>query len=181
MTAIETLKHEHQIVLLVLAGAERETQSIRKTGKADTAKIETMLDFFKNFVDRCHHTKEEKHLFPKMLERGLPKEGGPITVMLYEHDQGRARVRAVAAALPEAKKGNASAAAAVRDDLSSYIELLRAHIDKENNVLFPMAEQILSPEDMRQLSAAFEKVEAEEIGEGVHEKYHHLAHELAEG
>jgi hemerythrin-like domain-containing protein len=115
-----------------------------------------------------------------MQERGLPKRGGPITVMLHEHDQGRASVRAVAAALPEAKKGNASAVAAVGEDLFSYIELLRAHIDKENDILFPMAERLLSADDMRQLSAAFEKVEAEEIGEGVHEKYHQLAHKLAE-
>ena len=138
MTAIETLKHEHQIVLLVLTGAERVAQSIAKSGKPDTVKVETLLDFFKNFVDRCHPTKEQKHLFPRMQERGLPRQGGPITVMLHEHDQGRASVRAVTAALPHAKKGNASAVAAVRDDLSGYIELLRAHIDKENNVLFPM-------------------------------------------
>jgi hemerythrin-like domain-containing protein len=91
MTAIETLKHEHQIVLLVLTGAEREVQAIQKTGKADIAKIETMGDFFKNFVDRCHHTKEEKHLFPKMQERGLPKEGGPIAKETWDFWNGLAQ------------------------------------------------------------------------------------------
>jgi hemerythrin-like domain-containing protein len=55
---------------------------------------------------------------------------------------------------------------------------LRAHIDKEDNVLYPMADRLFTPEDQRALTKAFEKVEAEEIGEGVHEKYHQLAHDL---
>jgi len=61
------------------------------------------------------------------------------------------------------------------------VALLRAHIDKEDNVLFPMADQLLTAADQKELTEAFEKVEAEEIGEGVHDKYHQLAHELAEG
>jgi hemerythrin-like domain-containing protein len=58
---------------------------------------------------------------------------------------------------------------------------LRAHIDKENNILFPMADQLFTPKDQEELIEAFEKVEAEEMGEGVHEKYHQLAHDLAKG
>jgi hemerythrin-like domain-containing protein len=57
---------------------------------------------------------------------------------------------------------------------------LRQHIDKENNVLYPMGNRVLTEDDQRQLSEAFERVEAEEMGPGVHEKYHQLAHELAE-
>jgi hypothetical protein len=54
--------------------------------------------FFRNFADRCHHSKEEDELFPKMVEHGIPKEGGPIGVMLMEHDQGRAFVRGMSEA-----------------------------------------------------------------------------------
>lgn len=142
-------------------------------------RIEKMLDFFRNFADRCHHAKEEKLLFVKMEERGVPVRGGPIGVMLQEHDEGRRRVRAVAEALPQARSGQASALSTVRSNLLAYIQLLRAHIDKEDNVLYPMADRLFTPEDQRALTEAFEKVEAEEIGEGVHERYHQLAHDLA--
>lgn len=178
MTATEILKHEHQIVLLVLRGAEREAKGIQANNKISPAKIEEMVDFFRNFTDRCHHGKEEKHLFVKLQERGMPGDSGPIAVMLHEHQEGRKKVAAIADALPAATGGDSSAVASIRDSLFSYIDLLRAHIQKEDNVLFPMADRILTPEDQKELLSEFEKVEAEEIGEGVHEKYHQLAHNL---
>lgn len=180
MTPTEILKHEHQIVLLVLKGADREGTGARKNGKCDAATIEKMVDFFKMFVDRCHHAKEEQHLFPALEKHGVPKEAGPIGVMLSEHEKGRGHVRAIAAALPGVKSGRPNAAAEVGEQLLAYAALLRSHIDKEDNVLFPMADRLLSPRERRDMVKAFDLVEAEEIGEGVHEKYHQLAHELAE-
>ena len=113
--------------------------------------------------------------------RDIPVDSGPIAVMLYEHEQGRSRVRATGEALPLAAQGDASAIEKVVENLSAYIELLRAHIDKEDNILYPLADSIFTPEDQQALKVAFEKVEVEEIGESVHEKYHQLAHELADG
>lgn len=180
MTPTEILKHEHQIILLVLDVAEREARSIQETGKVRVDRLGQMVDFFRNFADRCHHAKEEDLLFVKMQERGMPIQGGPIAVMLAEHTEGRERVKAVAEALPRAAGGDAAAVTAVRNNLLAYVELLRAHIYKEDNILYPMADQLFTAEDQQALSEAFDKVEAEEMGAGVHEKYHQLAHELAE-
>jgi len=181
VTPTEILKHEHQIILMVLDAAEREVRRIRVGAAVDAEKIEKMLDFIRNFADRCHHAKEEDLLFVRMQQRGMPADSGPIAVMLHEHEEGRARVRAVAAALPRAAQGDASATTAVTTNLLAYIQLLRAHIDKEDNVLYPMADRLLTPQDQRALAEDFERVESEEIGEGVHERYHQLAHELAGG
>lgn len=179
MTPTETLKHEHKVILMVLDAAEREAQWIQDTGEVHAEDIDKMLDFFRSFADRWHHAREEKLLFVKMQERGMPVGGGPIAVMLQEHDEGRRRVKAVAEALPQAQNGDAPAIASLKGNLWAYIRLLRAHIDKEDNVLYPMADQLFTPEDQRALTEAFEKVEAEQIGAGVHEKYHQLAHDLA--
>ncbi len=179
MTPTETLKHEHKIVELVLQGAEREALAIRKGGEVHAETIEEMVDFFKNFVDRCHHAKEERHLFPALGPKGFPPEAGPVAVMLHEHEQGRAAIRAIEEALPGARTGDRRATAALADALLEYVELLRNHIFKENNVLFPMADRVLAPEEQAAISRSFDKVEAEEIGEGVHERYHELAHRLA--
>jgi len=179
MTPTETLEHEHQVILFVLAGAEREAQAMQSNGRINVERVETMLDFFRNFADRCHHAKEEKLLFPRLQERGMPSDGGPIAAMLHEHDQGRAYLKAVSDSLPKAGEGDPRAIHMVAMNLASYVALLRTHIDKENNVLFPMADQLLSDSDRTSLSEAFDKVEREEIGEGTHERYHRLAHELA--
>lgn len=179
MTPTDILKHEHQIILMVLDAAEQEVRQIQDTGKVRAEKVDKMLDFFRNFADRCHHAKEEDLLFVKMQERGIPAAGGPIAVMLYEHNEGRQRVKAVAEALPNAASGEASAIAAVASNLSAYVQLLRAHIGKEDNILYPMADRVFTPEDQQALAEEFDRVEAEEMGAGVHERYHQLAHELA--
>jgi len=181
MTPIEILMHEHQIILMVLGAVERETQQIQNSGQVNAAKAEQIVDFIRNFADRCHHAKEEDLLFVRMQERGMPAQGGPIGVMLIEHVEGRRLVKAAAEALPDAANGDPHAVAAVRDSLLGYTRLLRAHINKEDNVLYPMAEQILTAEDQQWLAKEFDRVEAEEMGAGVHEKYHQMAHELAEG
>lgn len=179
MKPTETLKHEHQIILMVLRAAEREAQSIEATGKVHPDKVGKLVEFFRNFADRCHHAKEETHLFVRMERRGVPVEGGPTSVMLREHDEGRRRVTAIAQALSQAATDDQSSVATVQQNLLAYIELLRQHIDKEDNVLYPMADELFTEQDQQELAQAFEKIEAEEMGEGVHEKYHQLAHELA--
>lgn len=177
MRPTETLMHEHQIILMVLDAAEREARWIKETGEVQAERVEQMVDFFRNFADRCHHAKEEKLLFVKMQERGMPTEAGPIGVMLYEHDLGRGYVRAVAEALPRAASDSA-ARQTILDNLTRYVQLLRDHIYKEDHILYPMADQLLLPDDQRALEESFERVEREEIGEGVHERYHRIAYEL---
>jgi hemerythrin-like domain-containing protein len=181
MNPTETLKHEHKIVLLVLKGAERIARTINEGGTADIGTVNRMVEFFREFTDRCHHSKEEKHLFPRLEERGVPNQGGPIGAMLHEHELGRARVRAIADAVEKVSAGDTSAPAVLAENLSAYVELLRTHIDKEDNVLFAMGDRVLTEDDKRELSEAFEKIEAEEMGEGTHEQYHEFAHEFIEG
>ena len=178
MTATETLRHEHDVILLVLNAAEREVQTQRSTGQLNVNKVEQMLDFFRNFADTCHHMKEEKQLFVRMAERGVPFEGGPLGVMMTEHELGRYFLRETAAAIPLARSENAAALKLIAANLGEYVELLRAHIHKENEILFPMADRILSPDERADLAKEFARIEAEEIGLDTHEKYHRMAHDL---
>ncbi len=177
MNPTDELKHEHQIILIALDAVERDMQQIQAGGPVPEERIGQMIDFIQNFADRCHHAKEENLLFARMQDRGLTVNGGPIGVMLQEHDEGRRLVRAAAQALPRAGAGDAAATDALATHLLAFVRLLRVHIDKEDNVLYPLANKILTTADQTELAAAFERVEAEEMGEGTHERYHQLAHE----
>jgi hemerythrin-like domain-containing protein len=179
MTPIEQLVHEHQVILLVLDGVQTEVDYIRSTGKVRGEKIEQMLDFFRTFADKCHHAKEEKLLFQRMSDKGMPTESGPISVMLHEHDLGRAYLSAVEEALPDAEQGDDSAVEVVADSLQGYANLLRNHITKEDDILYPIANRMFTPEELKDLSDDMDRVESEEMGEGTHEKYHEMAHKLA--
>ncbi|HWI12904.1 MAG TPA: hemerythrin domain-containing protein, partial [Burkholderiales bacterium] len=119
-------------------------------------------DFIKGFADGCHHRKEEEHLFPAMEEAGFPRFGGPIGVMLGEHDDGRRYTAGLRAAAERLAAGDQAAATEVVENARGYVELLRQHIMKEDNVLFTMAKRALPPEVQDELLQAFERVERED-------------------
>jgi hemerythrin-like domain-containing protein len=143
---------------------------------ADWAKA---IDFARNFADKCHHLKEEKLLFPAMEERGIPREGGPIGMMLAEHEEGRGYVRAMAAALETAAQDPIAARTTLRRKADAYIRLLREHIQKEDDVLFMLADNVLNSEEQKELLREFEEHELREMGSGVHEKYLRIVQELS--
>ena len=177
-TATEDLKNEHLLVEVVIAAMEREADTIDATGESDLDTVACMVDFTQNFTDGCHHAKEERALFPLLRERNAGMQA-PTSVMLQQHETGRQRIRAVTDAVPAARQGDAAAVRVIGENLRAYAKGLRDHIGKENEVLFPMADGILTADDQRQLTSEFERIESDEVGAGVHEKYHAMARELA--
>lgn len=181
MQPTDELRQEHDIILSVLTTAAFEVQRIAQTYKIDPAKITKLLDFFRGFADRCHHTKEELHLFPLMEKRGQPPDTGPLAVLREEHILGRIHLKTADKALSQAQKGDHSAIDEVAASLGAYVDLLRAHIAKENKTLFPLADTLLTATDQEGLTTAFAEVESQVMGAAVHEKYHRLARELSPG
>ncbi len=171
----EDLKNEHGVIVKMLRIMDKASKDLENGGDFDLTLWKGASEFLQNFVDKCHHAKEEKHLFPAMMERGVSGEVGPIAVMMREHDDGRAhakRLRSLLKGKPSSKKN-----AALSKTVEAYVNLLTMHIKKENGVLFPLADQVLTPEDKLNLQEKFEDVEEKEIGPGVHEKYQRMIEE----
>ena len=173
--ATDVLKREHRIIERVLLAVEKLTKI---SGAIPVEPWEKAIDFIRNFADKCHHLKEEGLLFPALEEHGIPREGGPIGMMLMEHEEGRGYVRAMAAALSGAKQDPAAAKTKLDENARAYVRLLKQHILKEDEILFNLADDVLKPEEQKELLREFEEHEAREIGPGVHEKYLKIAQEL---
>lgn len=165
MRAADILVKEHDEILNVVAAASKEASRIAKTGKVDTQLIGEMVDFFQQFVDKCHHGKEEADFFPLLEARGISRFMGPVGCMLTEHDIGRKEVRAIKRALDAHKKGRANAAAQLARHLAAYARLLAAHIYKENEILFKLADDVLTPQDQSDLLRNFEVTEQQNLGD----------------
>ena len=178
MKPTEILMTEHRAIERILAVLETAAHRLDEGQRPRADLFREAVDFVRNFADRCHHGKEEENLFPRMEERGLPREGGPLTVMLAEHDQGRAHVRAIADAIDAYESGDESAARTIAENARGYLQLLRGHIMKEDNILFPMSDRVLTPDDQQELEQRFEQVETEVMGPGAHERYHRLLDRL---
>ena len=175
---IAILMEEHRIIERAIRLLQKVAVSIDSGAKVDTKILAELVDFIRNFADRCHHGKEEKILFQRFSEYGIPVEGGPIGVMLFEHDEGRKLVRAMAEALSKIEEGNWSQSRIFSANAKDYAQLLTQHIYKEDNILYPMGGRLLSEDDRDQIVRRFEAVEREDMGEGVHERYLNLIGEL---
>jgi len=170
MKPTEQLIHEHVAITRMLDILEEACSRLETGGAVAHSDLEEMVEFFIVFADTCHHAKEEKLLFPALEEAGIPREHGPIGVMLAEHDLGRKYIQAMKRALELWASDSAQSdfVSAVRE----YRNLLLLHIQKENNVLFPLAEAHLSAERQGEILDAFDRLEEEELGTGTHEKFH---------
>jgi hemerythrin-like domain-containing protein len=178
MKATQTLSEEHRVIERVLTALETGAWLLHQdsTFKADFFIQAT--DFIKGFADGCHHKKEEGVLFKAMIENGMPQEGSPVACMLHEHELARTYTRGLRTAAERLQKGDQAARPEVVQNARRYAALLRQHIGKEDQVLFPMADQIIPINQHDAVWEGFEHVEHEETGEGVHEKYLALADRL---
>ena len=178
MEATDILMNEHRVIERVIAALEIVTSQLG-SGQADrTGFFIDASEFIKGFADGCHHKKEEGVLFPAMEAAGVPREGGPIGAMLADHEAGRVFNRNMRAAAERMVAGDKPAVTDIERNALGYTRLLRQHIMKEDMVLFPMAERVIPVEKQAELAVAFERIEHEETGEGVHEKYLALAEAL---
>lgn len=175
MQPTDLLSQDHRIIESVMNALEAAVRRLQAGAPVRPGFFVEAAEFIKGFADGCHHRKEEDHLFPAMEEAGFPRFGGPIGVMLGEHDEGRQYTGALSGAAERLASGDASAADAVAENALRYIGLLRQHIMKEDNVLFVMAKRTLAPEQQDALLQAFERVERED---GTRERWLALAGKL---
>jgi hemerythrin-like domain-containing protein len=155
------MMQEHELIVQVLAALQAMTDTLGSGAQVPRQDLADFGRFFRDFADKCHHGKEEDRLFVKMVEAGFPKENGPVAVMLAEHDEGRQQVRGLlkigagSGPLSQAERASALAYA------SEFVPLLYAHIQKENNILYPMAQNAIAPEEFELLDDSCEAFDRE--------------------
>jgi hemerythrin-like domain-containing protein len=178
MKATEILMEEHRVIERVLAALEAASNRLEAGQDVRPGFFFEAASFVKGFADGCHHMKEEGVLFPAMAEEGVPVQGGPIGVMLMEHEMGRAYIQGMLTAAERVQQGDASARSDLEENTRKYVALLKQHIQKEDAILFPMADQVIPSTQQDKVWDEFEHIEHVETGEGVHEKYLALADNL---
>src|SRR5262245_29419487 len=150
--ATALLSDEHRVIERVLAVLQKLTTRPLENSLDCWRKA---LDFFSHFADQCHHFKEEQVLFPAMEERGIPRDGGPIGMMLMEHEEGRGLVRLMLAAIALMETKNEVAKEILIDTAKAYVRLLKEHIQKEDEILFKIADDVIPADQQKSASGIF--------------------------
>ena len=146
---LNILYDEHQAILKVIKALLRECEEDRLNRKffADA------IDFIRNYADKIHHAKEEAILFKELCKPGVLMHCNPIEQMLYEHEMGRNFVKGMVEGLKENNKEK------IIDGANGYANLLREHISKEDDILYPMAEESLDQKTKKQILSKFKEAD----------------------
>ncbi len=175
MESTKILMSEHEVILKALAVLDGLATRLEKGEDVPKEPFLELVEFFRNYADKSHHAKEERTLFPALVEAGLPERGGPVGVMLHEHDIGRGHLAQLREFIPGLPATRVEVARAARN----YDALLAPHISKENEVLFMMADRLLAGPNDRRMVEEFAAHEHSELGVDGKAKWERAIDELS--
>lgn len=153
------LSEEHQHILKVTEALLKECKLLESGKGIDAAFFKKAIEFIRNYADKFHHAKEEDILFVELCKDTVKMHCNPVEQMLYEHEVGRKFVKGMEGGLKENNKGR------IIENARGYAELLQEHIYKEDNILYPMADEALDEKAKNQMLAKFKQAEQKLIKE----------------
>ena len=173
-----SLRRDHELIEKVIKAMESTVQLLNDGKEIPESILLPVIDFSKNFTDVCHHSKEEKSLFPALEQAGLPSNMGPIAMMLIDHQ----RSREIGTQMEESAKEYILSGDSTKlvSDMQMYVEHITEHLWKENNKLFMMTEarlQYVSQKVDKELND-IEESKLKDLGKS-REHYEQLAENLA--
>jgi uncharacterized protein len=173
----DLLMNDHQTTEKVFEAVER---ALAGPGDPSAGLLRDAARYFQEYVDGCHNKKEENHLFPLIEQRGIPRHGGPLAVMLMEHEQNRAMLPRLAGLVDAYVGGDAGVLPQLRAVFAEYAAFMKSHFWKENDILYPMARRVMSAADGQAVVAGIEATEAS-VGPDTRAKYYGLAERIIRG
>ncbi len=178
MEAIDILMEEHRVIERVLDALEVAAGRLHRGEPVRAGFFLEVAEFATGFADGCHHRKEEGVLFHIMEEHGGPARGGPIEALMQEHVEGRALSCELRSAATALERGDDAAAKRIVKAARGYAALLREHIEKEDEGVFPMAARLIPETEHDRMMAWFAEVEDNDTGMGAHARYLAMAGRL---
>lgn len=163
MEVLRNLLDEHKTIVMVVGLLNGSVKKLQSRAELPPEFLERILNVLREYVNACHHTKEEVSLFPLVKVRGT-EDAGMVSVLLEEHEKGRSFVRAMGEAV------NEQDTAGIIKNANDYASLLLQHIKKEN-LIFPKWMAMLTDETKNEMSERFEQIEESTIGSGKQQQY----------
>lgn len=171
------LVYEHELIERAMAVLQQNLEKL-ESGEYDATQLTRSLDFLLEFGDKVHNKKEEDHLFPLMQQRGVPVQGGPLGVMLMEHEAERDLLSRMLIQVPKLKDLSPADLAQFKQGGMDYLRIRAEHIWKENDVLYNIGRQVLTPDDATSLVDSFNSIDLAAYGTKAKENFLSMVVEL---
>lgn len=143
MKLLDTLQAEHVLIDHALGSLRAYVEGL-VAGSADVADGARFAAFFTDFAGRFHHEREESVLFRALVEQAdLPADRGPVYAITREHAEMDVWLRELLPLLQRCPE-TADEQQRLRALATRYTRALWRHIDAENSVLYPQAQERLA-------------------------------------
>jgi hemerythrin-like domain-containing protein len=159
MKPTQVMEAEHRIIETVIKALGGVAAALAQDQRADVAMLATAVEFLRVYADQLHHGKEETLFFPMLIKRGVPPQGCPIGGLSHEHEKGRGLVKVLAEQAPAYAQGKPGAKQSLIETLRAILDLYQNHIWKEDAMVFPMADKVLSAADQAELCEKFAELD----------------------
>lgn len=149
---------DHKVAREVIDHLENKLKEFESKNEISISFMFSLVNFLSKFLDRCHHGKEEKCFFPLLENLGIPRVGGPIEVMILEHQEMRTIIAKIDEYIKLYSEGKITASEVI-SYCKDLILLIRSHFFKEENILFREGSELISSnEDIKNVQC-YEKIE----------------------
>ena len=177
MEALRIIKDEHRNLWRLAITLDQVIEEMEQTQKADPAFIGSVLDYFEHFMDGCHHRKEDEHLF--RLLRLRSDSAAPLLDRLQaEHRNAPHNLAALRQQLADTVAGR-STVGGLTEALRLYLNDQKAHIRTEEQDIYPLARELLTPADWAEIDAAFLDNDDPVFGSAARAEFRELFHKVA--
>ena len=170
----DILAAEHRIIEKVVKAIGLLAEGMEAGRDVPPEFLKDVVGFMRGYGDYFHHGKEEKELFPFLEEKGIPAHGCPTEALIQEHDAGRNHLLGLSRSIDSYACRNASGKATVVNSLKGLAGLYPAHIWKEEYLLFPMINTLMTAGDQEELHERFIKADMS-LGQDLLVRYRELA------
>ncbi|MCB0120720.1 MAG: hemerythrin domain-containing protein, partial [Caldilineaceae bacterium] len=141
-SAITIIRDEHRALAAVLRGLQYLVEQIRNGQQSpDFPLLKSMLAYIEAFPDKLHHPKEDQYIYPVLRQRD-PSAAPTLDVLEDEHRRGPGYLNKLQDTLDDYQR-DSEKFAAFAEAVSNYAGYQWAHMNKEEDVILPLAEKAL--------------------------------------
>ena len=180
MKPTEELMQEHIVINLMLSIMLKISESIKARNVFYTNDVEKIVDFFLNYVDKYHHSKEEKVFYPGLISVQSSIVHYPISSILEEHQIGKRYLNEIICGVENCKIGSSFSCERIADSMKNFVLLIENHIQNEENTLFPFANAAMCENTQKHISEQFTIIDKEFAAMGESEKYTELLNQMTD-
>jgi len=136
MKPIGPLMIEHMLIDRMITLLAQEHHRIIETGNIDYAFLDIGIHFFKTYVDKFHHGKEEAILFRELDEKPLsPKDRQILNELIEEHGRARKAVDGLEIARRQ-QNDKKLVITEITKHMGNLVKWYPVHMEKENKHFF---------------------------------------------